>query len=581
MSHYNGLHSNEAKKKVDEFIRVEKENRLEEQRLRDIEIAKDKEAWELVCKKNNKEDYENYLKFYPNGRYSNKAKEKLNKLEDIEWQKVLNDYTITAINKFQKKFPSGQYKYRAIELKSFLTEEITYDNSQNRRFCFYGKNSKIGLVDINKNIIVPALYDNFYTDIKNRVIYCEKNNKKGLLDIYGNIIIDTYFDLVDSYDDSYTYFLVNINDKLGVYNYLEKEILPCIYDEISMRFLKDDYPNTNREKCFFVKKDDKYGLYDKLGNTLIAPKYKYLSVPSYSYVTDDIIIIDNADNNKLFLNIVTKKYLFFKQVGFLNLYNKNIFILSDDKKMGFSDGLFDIKVPLELDLWVNGEDLYNYKKAISWTGNKNIAIVKKNNKLGLLNLKTLHYILLTEYDGFYTFDEGKLIKENYRFLGKHINFINVVKKNNKFGLFDIDKVLLNTTYDNLFKINCPKCVEDYIVLIKDNYEGLCTSEGKIILDTKYKFYTNDGYNIFYNNEENGNMLYKLSISNLIMLEKDGKYGLYNVVKEKLILEIKYDKFKHYEYENDIIITIGNKKGLISFDGKWLKTLSLWNNFIKI
>jgi len=88
--HYNGLHSNEAKRKIDEFMQLEK--KLEEQRVRDIEIDKErvrlakieqekkialdkeKEAWNLVCKKDTTEDYKNYLKFYPNGIYTTDAK---------------------------------------------------------------------------------------------------------------------------------------------------------------------------------------------------------------------------------------------------------------------------------------------------------------------------------------------------------------------------------------------------------------------------------------------------------------------------------------------------------------------------
>ena len=91
----NGQYSEKAKQNLDVLTQLERENaKKEKERLakieeeRQLEITKDKEVWELVCKKNNIEDYENYLKSYPNGIHREKAQIKINKLIKLEQQKL-------------------------------------------------------------------------------------------------------------------------------------------------------------------------------------------------------------------------------------------------------------------------------------------------------------------------------------------------------------------------------------------------------------------------------------------------------------------------------------------------------------
>ncbi|CAA6809162.1 MAG: Unknown protein [uncultured Sulfurovum sp.] len=127
-NYYNGHYSNEAKVKVDEFIHLEKKKQLEEKKLKDIERAKEQKAWELVLNKNNKEDYENYLKFYPTGIHKQQAKININKIIKEEKQKF-NDYNILL--KYSNILVNNEFMLRKAnnldELKN--TTNIYYKNS--------------------------------------------------------------------------------------------------------------------------------------------------------------------------------------------------------------------------------------------------------------------------------------------------------------------------------------------------------------------------------------------------------------------------------------------------------------------
>ncbi len=136
----NGKHSQEAKENLDILIEITRKIALEEQRIREIEnvkervrlekieqerkLALDKEekAWELVLKKNIKEDYKNYLLYYPNGSYAKIAKFKINKLIALEKKRKLE------AKKEQKEQKAIEEENKTWELVCKGDTQLDYEN---------------------------------------------------------------------------------------------------------------------------------------------------------------------------------------------------------------------------------------------------------------------------------------------------------------------------------------------------------------------------------------------------------------------------------------------------------------------
>jgi hypothetical protein len=89
-----GLHIEEAKSKIDEFIAIEKDN----------------EAYNKAKSVNSKESYEEYLRVYPNGCNANEAQEQISNFihnDHDSYNKAINVYTKQAFEEYLKSYPNG------------------------------------------------------------------------------------------------------------------------------------------------------------------------------------------------------------------------------------------------------------------------------------------------------------------------------------------------------------------------------------------------------------------------------------------------------------------------------------------
>lgn len=135
------------------------------------------------------------------------------------------------------------------------------------------KDSKIGLIDLNGNTIIPFEYEDINSDDENR-IFVKKDSKWGVVTNKNKIIIPCIYDYIayawdDDQDESHNYIVVQ-NDKFGKINEKGDEIFPCIYDGITTWI-------ENGRKGHYVMIGEKMGLIDYSGKIIIPIEYESVS----------------------------------------------------------------------------------------------------------------------------------------------------------------------------------------------------------------------------------------------------------------------------------------------------------------
>lgn len=163
------------------------------------------------------------------------------------------------------------------------------------------KNHQTGIIDNSGKEVVPCIYEsvggincyNLTARYNNsRYISVIKNGKRGFLHDYKEITPCIYDKELEYYFNN-NLAEVRINNKWGVINQLGKEVIPCIYDSVSIF----EYG------LISVSKDGKYGVINDRGGEVIPCVYDGLNVignDCFLVKKDDYqMIIDNSNNVQL------------------------------------------------------------------------------------------------------------------------------------------------------------------------------------------------------------------------------------------------------------------------------------------
>ena len=112
------------------------------------------------------------------------------------------------------------------------------------------KKGKAGTIDIHNNVIIPIIYDRLSSWVENgpKAHFVKNKGKFGLISHEGRIIILIEYEYVGLPQASV--IVVRKNGKYGAISWNNKEILPCIYDNIF-----DDIPDSDLRD----EKDEKKG----------------------------------------------------------------------------------------------------------------------------------------------------------------------------------------------------------------------------------------------------------------------------------------------------------------------------------
>lgn len=174
------------------------------------------------------------------------------------------------------------------------------------------KDGKYGLFSYkDKKVTVSPIYEDMSGIIHNNSILAQLNGKKLLIDSSGKMLIDDlsqYTDITRS-NDSDKIEVTTKNDKHGLIDYAGKTIIEPIYDSLEVAKLSADYVNVwsandikDSIERYIVEENGKYGVFDTNGKQIAPIAYTHIQpilYPPYFLVTKDEVddeYMDNADS---------------------------------------------------------------------------------------------------------------------------------------------------------------------------------------------------------------------------------------------------------------------------------------------
>jgi WG containing repeat len=431
------------------------------------------------------------------------------------------------------------YSYKEDTLTLTSTDSVFYDKKQ----LSYATHTK------NKQVVEYMTYDKnqkltHYWTIDSNRLHLDKDNGDclyGFRNLKGNWIIPPQYDDAKSFNTKY--FIVNKNQKYGIIDDFGKTILPLEYDFMGL-LNNDKYGHLNPyydDRYSYEKPKDifplkfriggKYGLMDFKGQVLLPPQYD--NVREVKGDTFEVQIgqkwglVDSKGRI-----IVHPKYY---KVYFTTL--PNTFVVVDTVMIGDGykrteeiKGLIDDKGKMLLDIKFSKIE-QEYKKS-------SIFQVKSYNKGAYSN----NYLA---YEGIFDLNRGWIldttfIKNNhgiYEFVKRHPLYPDSVISKRKYGY-------VNDKYETILPFEY-----DIHAFVKINYDPKsCIERQSTVCNSMDTFF---------------------------ICNKDKKYGIFDKRNQKWLIPLKYDFIHEFiiSYSNDNYGSIHNSyENDIRFialkDGKW-------------
>ncbi len=364
----------------------------------------------------------------------------------------------------------------------------------------------------------------------------------------------------------------------------------------------------NEYNYYISKQDDKYGVIEKDGKTLIGIKYENIIIPNpekdiFICYTNQKPEVLNSKSEKLFTEYEEISPIKLKDEASTLTYEKSVLTYKKDGLYGLID--------------FTGKEITKniYESIENLQPTEGKFLVTKNNKYGVIDLKG-NILVNTEYDKI-TSDEYYTKKDEYKksgfivsnktddgfkngyisFNGKKVldtkynkieriskedekNIYLITSENGKVGLYKNSKNIITNEYQDI-----TYCDTDVLILQKNKKYGVASIEGKTLIDTQYDEITSKGIYLYAQKEtenkvydskgnvvdinynktiyETENPEYRIST---ILNNNITYYGIINKNGEKLVDE-NY-RYIEYLYKNYFIATNENGKlGVINSNGK--------------
>ena len=143
-------------------------------------------------------------------------------------------------------------------------------NQQQSPYLTLWSNHKEGAFDLKRrSIVIPCLYDRLSYHEARKAFRAKRGDFWGVVDLNGREIVpcNRYTELNLGYMTlKGGYCTVKVGEKVGVIDSTYKEVVPCVYDDISYGYEKlKDY------KICDIEKNDKNGVYDIVKQKEIVP----------------------------------------------------------------------------------------------------------------------------------------------------------------------------------------------------------------------------------------------------------------------------------------------------------------------
>jgi len=231
----------------------------------------------------------------------------------------------------------------------------------------YESNGKFGLKQ-GKYFVTEPIYDEMrYVENALKRVVCIRQ-KWGCINNEGDIIIPIIFEMIEA--NKYSVFLVNAENKNGVYAYSGKEIVPPIYNEVLIW----------GKNLFKVSENNKYGI-------LLYHENSLISTP---------IIFDDAT--------ICKKNMYVKvrignRFGIVDFFNNYTIPVVFDEIDDFSDYcIYRTVKDNKYSIYdYAGKIITKYKYDYIDKFNNKIALVKIDNMWGMIDYRG-NELIKTQFD---------------------------------------------------------------------------------------------------------------------------------------------------------------------------------------
>ena len=421
---------------------------------------------------------------------------------------------------------------KAIKL-FLLSVLIIFSNllfSQDDMLIPYRKGEKWGFSNKNKEIIIPCIYEQTFL-FRGNFANVKGKNGFGLISKKGELLVPAKYDRLN-----------NISPNILIGKIKKDYFLYYIDAQKEVALNCDDLRYYDDCGIIKIRKDNKYGLIDTMGNIITEPKYVRISDFSY-----EIAIATTQEYKDIYIKCNGKRFITVDIITGFEKFKEGFANVSKNGKYGYIDTsgksivyfIYDFATPFEGDYaWVRKSGKYGL---INKQGRVVIPIIydgvkvdhvnkqffmKKGDKMGIVN-NNGKVLIPFDYDEIRSFRSGKAI----------------VVKNNKLGVIDTNlKIIVPIEYDRIFYSTKDK----YYHLSKDKLYGLTDTLGNIVIPCKYH------YIVDFTKE-------------LILVKKDSKYG-YIDKKDNIIIPIEYESASPFRY-GTAWVRKDNKWGMINKTGE--------------
>ncbi len=358
---------------------------------------------------------------------------------------------------------------------------------------------------------------------QNTIHPIKENGQWGFINDSGVVVLPAQYDAIKNekerdFSNLYAYFLVEKNKKFGIVNNQGVEVLPPLYPK-GLEFIAlnpllfkiktptkllvigengkewsnlkgfDDVLFFNK-KYLLIKKNEKWGIYDRNKGVIISPRFDSFQYNGYQLGEKSKFFIFNDKNKKglidtlgtviippkfdTIINIHSQISICKVREQAFELYNKGDSLgISCLRAVYFSDSL--IRVHFENGFarlfnvytfkWITPIDTYTYFRTLS-PGRFYIE-TKKNRKYGLIDYQG-NEILMPQYSDIRTFNPSK---EIFRY-GSNKNW-GIVQKG--------DSIIQDSIFEFIGKIKENKGA----LVLKNKKVGLLNTLGVLILPVEY------------------------------------------------------------------------------------------------
>ena len=284
-----------------------------------------------------------------------------------------------------------------------------------------------------------------------------------------------------------------------------------IAKKIEQENRKYDIENISEYNYFVIKEDNKYGIMDKEGKTIIEPNYDNIKIPNptkavfFCYQDDEIIAI-NDKNEKIFIEYENVTPLRLKNISSDLMYEKSVLKYKENGKYGLID--------------FNGKKITKaiYDEIDTLQFKEGELLAKSKEKYGVINIKG-HILVKIKYDKVEV-DKYYSSDGNYKKAGYIV--CNTTNEGYRYGYVNTNgKEIIETKYNDLYRVTDIQSEDIYIIAADNGKYGMFKNNKQII--------KNDYQSLVYNSE-----------NNLVTALKGKKYGVITL-EEKVIVPFQYNQ----------------------------------------